>query len=128
MVLLALLLLRCLFREEATGLARPKIGVKTALRQQLAVATLLDDAPLVHDNQSVHGSDGGEPMRDGNDSLNFHQIVELLLDSCLDLRVERAGRLVEDENGRILQEDARNGDPLALTAGKFHARSPTWAA
>ena len=60
-------------------------------------------------------------MRHRNDRLAFHQIVEALLDGSLDLRIKRTRRFIEDENGRILEQHASNGDTLALPAGEFHA-------
>src|SRR6185437_12169180 len=39
----------------------------------------------------------------------------------LDLRIERRGRLVEDEDRRILEDDPRDGDALALAAGQLDA-------
>jgi hypothetical protein len=62
---LMLWLLRCLTThsvtavtsEEAAALARPKIRVDAALREQILVAALFNDAPLIHDNKPVHGSD-----------------------------------------------------------------------
>src|SRR6266516_3438766 len=44
--------------------------------------------------------------------------VERLLDEPFGLRVERARRLVEDEDRRVAQDRARNRDPLFLAAGE----------
>ena len=44
------------------------------------------------------------------------QAVHRLLDLALGLGVDRAGRLVEDQDARIVQQGARDGDPLALAA------------
>ncbi len=60
-------------------------------------------------------------MGDGDDGLAGHQAVERILDRRLDLRIERRGRLVEHQDGRVLQEDARDGDALALAAGQLDA-------
>ena len=51
----------------------------------------------------------------------FHEAVELLLDRRLDLRIERAGRLVEDEDRRVLEDQPGDGDALALAAGELDA-------
>ena len=37
------------------------------------------------------------------------------------LRVERGGRFIENNDGRIAHESARDGDALALPAGEPHA-------
>ena len=81
----------------------------------------LDDVALVHDDQPVHRRDGRQPVRDGDHGLAFHQPVEVLLDRRLDLRIERRRRLVEDQDRRVLQHDAGDGDALPLAAGQLHA-------
>jgi hypothetical protein len=91
------------------------------------VGALLDDAALLQHDQPVHARDGAQPVRDGDHRLAFHQAEQLLLDGQLDLAVERAGGLVEHEDGRVLQHHARDGDALALAALSLTPRSPTWA-
>ena len=85
------------------------------------MVALLDDAALVHHDQPVHGRDGRQPVRDGHHRLAFHQPVQAALDRRLDLRVQRAGRLVEQQDRRVLQHHPRDRDPLALAAGQLHA-------
>ena len=82
---------------------------------------LLDDPPLVHHHQPVEDGDGRKPVGDGDHGPALHQAVELLLDRRLDLRVERAGRLVEDQDRRVLEEEAGDGDALPLAAGELYA-------
>jgi len=114
--------------EEATRLARPQLGIQSPALEQLVVAALLDDAALVHDDEPVHGRDGGEAMGNRDHGLTFHQIEELLLDGGLHLGIERAGGLIQDQDRRVLQEHARDGDALALTARELsrraHRRAP----
>ena len=50
-----------------------------------------------------------------------HQPVERLLDGQLALGVERAGRLVEQQDGRVAEQRAGDGDALALAARQPHA-------
>ena len=89
--------------------------------EELAVRTGLDHRAPVHHHQPVHGGDGREPVGDGDHGLAGHQPVERLLDRRLDLGVERAGRLVEDEDRRVLEEDAGDRDALPLAAGELDA-------
>jgi len=56
-----------------------------------------------------------------NDGLAFHQPVETLLDRGLDLAVERARRLVEQQDRRVLEHDPRDRDTLPLPARELHA-------
>ena len=53
--------------------------------------------------------------------LPCHQAVEALLDRRLDLAVEGARRLVEDQDRGVLEQDPGDRDPLALAAGQLHA-------
>jgi len=42
--------------------------------------------------------------------------VQRILDQRFGMRVQGAGRLVEDENARVSQDGAGDRDPLTLTA------------
>ena len=46
---------------------------------------------------------------------------QLVLDRELDLAVERRGRLVEDQDRRVLEDHARDRDALALAARELDA-------
>ena len=48
-------------------------------------------------------------------------VVERLLDRRLGAAVERAGRLVEDQDRRVLEQGAGDGDALLLAAGELEA-------
>jgi hypothetical protein len=45
-------------------------------------------------------------------------LIQRILDNPLRLRVERAGGLVEEQNGRVGDDRARDGDALLLAAGE----------
>src|SRR3954470_13134880 len=107
--------------QEAAALVRPQLGVEPALREQAAVRPFLDDAALVHHHQPVHRGDGGEAVRDGDDRLALHQLVEAGLDGGFDFRVQRAGGLVEQQDRRVLEHHASDGNALPLAAREFHA-------
>ena len=108
-------------REEAAGLALPQPRVEAAGAKQRFVRPLLHDPAFVHHHQPVERGDRRKAMRDGDHRLVAHQILQALLDRRLHLRIERRRRLVEDEDRRILQDDAGDGDPLTLAAGKLDA-------
>ena len=50
-----------------------------------------------------------------------HQRLERRLHLTLGLRIERRGRLVEHQHRRILEQRARDRQPLALAAGELNA-------
>jgi hypothetical protein len=106
--------------DEAAGLVPPQRGVMAALAQPRLVRALLDDAALIEHDQTVHACDGGESVRHRNHSLACHQRLQARLDGGLDLAVERGRCFVEHQDRRILEDDARNGDALALSARELH--------
>ena len=60
-------------------------------------------------------------MRDDEGGAALHQRLQRLLDLRLGRRVERAGRLVEDQDRRVLQQRPGDGEALALAARKRDA-------
>ena len=60
-------------------------------------------------------------MRDANRGAALHQFVERGLDGAFGFGVERAGGLVQNQNRRVVQDGAGDGDALALAAGKRDA-------
>ena len=67
-------------------------------------------------------------MAHGSDSLgydDFRAAGILPLQRCVEIRfclqVKRAGRVVEDQDLRVLQNGARDGYPLLLSAGQARA-------
>ncbi len=60
-------------------------------------------------------------MGDDDRRPPLHQPVQRLQHQGLALRVERAGRLVEDEHRRVAQHGPGDGNPLSLAAGQLHA-------
>ncbi len=45
--------------QEAAALVRPELGVDAAALQQLLVRAFFHDMAFVHDDQAIHGGDGG---------------------------------------------------------------------
>ena len=60
-------------------------------------------------------------MGDDEGGAAVHEAVQGGLDQAFVFRVERAGRFVQKEHGRVAQDGPRNGDALALAAGQAHA-------
>ncbi len=85
---------------------------------------LLDDAAVVEDDQVVHGRDRTQPVRDDQRGPALHQLPQRLLHEGLALGVQRAGRLVEEQDGRVAQDRPGQCDPLTLPAREFDAAFP----
>src|SRR5690606_1976664 len=102
-------------------LERGEAGVEAAPRRERLVRPVLDDAAPVEDEDAVGAADGREAVGDDERGAPLRQPVERLLHGPLALGVERARRLVEEEDGGVLQDGPRDGDPLALPARELHA-------
>ena len=78
----------------------------------------LFDAAVFHDHDLVGGEDRRKPMRDGDHGPAFGQTLERDLDLLFALGVERGGGFVEQEDRRVLEQCARDREPLLLAAGE----------
>ena len=65
--------------------------------------------------------DGRKPVRDDQGGAGRDQLVDGLLDMALGLGVQRRGGFVEDQDRRVLQQGAGDGQALPLAAGEQHA-------
>ena len=83
-------------------------GVKTARRQQIDVIALFDNVPIVQYEDEIGILDRGKPVRDDKTRPAFHQRIHCLLDQDLRAGVNGAGRLVENQDLWIRQDDAGN--------------------
>src|SRR4051812_5409656 len=81
---------------------------------QLLVRAALDDPALLKDEDAVGVADGAQPVRDDEARPPHHQPAQGLLHEPFALTVERAGRLVEDEDLRVLQDCAGDAHALPL--------------
>ena len=95
----------------------------------------LGDTSGLDGEDQVRPPDGREPVRDHERGAIPHQVGQRILHEQLRFGVERRGRFVEDEQRTVLQNRARDGQPLALPAGEQLAaladprrRSPAAAA
>ena len=91
------------------------------MRTRRGVAAGLDDPAAVDDVDAVGAAHGRQAVGDQERRAAGHQPLQRLLHLRLALGVERAGRLVEQQDRRVLQEGAGDGDPLALAAGQPRA-------
>jgi len=92
-------------------------GVRSAGRHELGMAALLDDFSVTEDEDLVSPSGRGKAMSDKQGGSAFHHVLERFLDGFLADRVETAGGLVEEENRRLSNDGARDGDALHLAPG-----------
>src|SRR5919201_4817 len=98
------------------GVAGDERGVAPAGGDQLLVPAALDDPAVVQHDDLIGLAHGREPVRDRNRRPPLREPVERRLHEPLGLGVERARRLVEDENRRVAENRPRDRDPLLLAA------------
>ena len=86
------------------------------------MSSLLNNAALLHDNDSVRLLDGGETMsnnKSGNGAkLRLHVVNGFLHFSFIAL-VKSTSGLIEDKDARLLDESTSEGDSLLLASGKL---------
>jgi len=88
------------------------------LADQLFVGPALDDPAAVDDQDGVGVPDRGQPMGDDERRPVFHDTGQGLLNQPLGLRIQGRGRLVQDQDRRILEQGPGQGQPLALADGE----------
>ena len=93
-----------------------ELGVEAAGRDQLVVAAPLDDPAVVDHHDEVGLTHRRQAVGDHDRRPAFERLVEGRLHLCLVLAVEVAGGLVEDDDARVLEQHAGDGDPLLLAA------------
>ena len=100
----------------SVGLSLPEVRVLAARGDQLAVDAIFDDFALPQHHDPVEAGDCGEAMRDHDGSAPLHEVLQRSLDELLTFGVQRAGSFVQDQDGRICQNRARNRNSLPLSA------------
>ena len=85
------------------------------------MATVFDDFALIEYQDADHVRDRRQPMRHHDHRPALHQVGEAELNFLFGDRIQRRSRFVEYQDRRVLEDRARDGDPLPLTAGKLYA-------
>jgi len=88
---------------------------------QLVVGTLLDDAPVLEDDDSPGTSDRGETVGDHDGCAPCEEAAQTFLDASLCVEVDVGSGLVENQHTRVGDQGAREGDQLALAGLELRA-------
>ena len=91
------------------------------LSNQLVMRAALDDASLFENHDAVAVADGGQAMRDDERRASLHQGIHARLNERLGAGIDRAGRFIQNQHGRIGNRRTRNGKQLALTLRQVSA-------
>ena len=95
--------------------------VERAALEQLVVGAAVDDPPRVHDDDLVGERDRREAVGDDEGRPAGHRLAQAALDRRLGGRVDRRGRVVEDQDPRVGDQRPGDRDALALPAGERQA-------
>ena len=97
-----------------------QLAVPAFQLQQLFVGPPLDDLAVLEHENLIGALDGREPVRDHERRASAPERLQPVLDEPLAFAIEARGRLVEDQDLRIGEDGARDGDALALAARQPH--------
>ena len=89
-----------------------------AFSHQFIESSTFDHAAAVEYQDARRVANGRKAVGDHESSAPLHHLVECGVDLGLGDRIERAGRLVEDQDRRILQQRACDRQPLTFAAGQ----------
>src|SRR5215472_11962991 len=98
------------------GLLAEQARVATVAVDEIVVRAVLDDAAALDGEDAVGEAQRRQPVGDDDDGASLRHLAHVLLDEALRLGVERARRLVEDQDRWAVDERARDRDALALAA------------
>ena len=105
-----------LFKLECAGV---ELVIGSFFRNQLFVAAAFDDAAVVEDHDDIGILDGGQAVRDDEARAPLEQMLQAGLQRLLGARVDVACRLVQDQDTRVGEQHAREGDELALALLRY---------
>jgi len=104
--------------DEVAVLLMPKLLVGGAAGQQVAVRAEVEDAALVEHQDGIAIGQRGQPVGDDDHGAAVRHLGEVGVDQGLAFRVERTGRLIEDQDARVVHQRPGDGEALALAAGE----------
>ncbi len=100
-------------------MARPEFGVGAALADELLVCAVFYNAAVFQHQKSIELRNGAEAVRDGDDGFVLHQRVQIFLNGMLDLAIQRGGSFIHNKDWCVFEDEACDGDTLALATGEF---------
>src|SRR5436190_2380602 len=101
------------------GFNQPAVDAITA--QKRFRRAVLQETTFLEDQDSIEVAHRRKAMRNGDDGAAAHEAAQRLADQLFAVAIQRRGRLVEQEEGRVLEEGAGDGDALSLTSRETEA-------
>ena len=88
------------------------------------MCALFDDPAFVEDDDLIGLEDGVEAVGNGDDSASLHEFAGGFFEQGFGFRIERRCGFVEDEDGRVFEKGAGEGEALGLSTGEAGAAFP----
>ena len=85
------------------------------------MCALFDDFAFVEDDDLVGLKDGVEAVGNGDGGASVHQLACRFFEQGFGFGVECGGGFVENQNRRVFEESAGEGEALGLSAGEAGA-------
>ena len=104
--------LRCLIE-----LAVVKRGVEAVLLHERFMRAALNDVAVLHDKDKVGVFNCRQAVGNDEACAVFRELIHGALDQKLCARIDGAGRLVQNQHGRVLEHGAGDGQQLLLAGG-----------
>ncbi len=89
------------------------------MADKLGMAAALDDLAVIQHQDFVGIHHRGKPVRDDQRGAVPGDLAQRALDFAFGAGVQRGRRFVQQQDRRVLQDGAGDGDALLLAAGKF---------
>ena len=103
---------------------RQHLGVPGLGGHEAGMGAVGDDPTALEEHDPLGQVDRRQPVGDDERRPTLHQHAEGGVDLLLDLHVDGAGGVVEDEDGGVVEQRARDRDALPLTARQRVAALP----
>ena len=94
-----------------------KMSVSAVSGQELFVGALLNDAPAVDDDNMMCEAHRAETVGNDKRGASGSRAPKRVDNRALRRSIQTAGGLIENQNARVAQYGAGNGDALLLPAG-----------
>ena len=101
--------------------AGDKSLIDAVLPREIVMLALRYDLSFVDHDDPVGVADGFQPVRDHYDGLLLREVFNCLGQFFFVLRVDVCGRLVQNDDRRVLHNRAGDRDPLLFSAGQRRA-------
>ncbi len=102
------------FRLGSVGLLIIEALVERLARVKFLVSAARSDLACVEYQNTIRVLDRAEAVSYDQHGAAFGESLESDLDPVLTLRIERRGWLIEDDDWRVFEKSACDGNPLAL--------------